>query len=251
MHPLLFETDHRPFPLPRGPWIMKQNWHDLLFAHWQVPSDAIRKLVPAGLDLDLFGGKAYVAVAPFHMSGIRARMFPALPGLSRFPELNVRTYVRYRDIPGVYFFSLDAANLPAVWSARVAYGLPYFHAEMASRNSGEAVEYSSLRRQAPALHARNPAEFRGRYWPVSEPMRREKDSLESFLTERYCLYAIRRDKLLRAKIHHLPWPLQDAEAEIDVNTMAKAAGIELPRSKPLLHFSRFLEVLIWWPEIIE
>jgi hypothetical protein len=229
---------------------MKQNWHDLLFAHWEVPTDEVRPLVPAALDLDLFDGKAYVAVAPFHMSGIRARMFPALPGLSRFPELNVRTYVRYRDIPGVYFFSLDAANLPAVWSARVAYGLPYFHAEMSARSSGEGVEYRSRRRQATDLQAENQAEFRGRYWPVSRPKRREKDSLEGFLTERYCLYAVRRDKLLRAYIHHLPWPLQDAEAEIEVNTMAKAAGLELPESRPLLHFSRFLEVLIWWPEII-
>jgi uncharacterized protein YqjF (DUF2071 family) len=226
---------------------MKQNWHDLLFAHWEVPADQIRRLVPARLDLDLFDGKAYVAVAPFHMSGIRARALPPLPGLSRFPELNVRTYVRYRDIPGVYFFSLDAANLPAVWSARTAYGLPYFHAEMSTRSLGETIEYRTLRRQTPGRHAQNPAEFRGRYWPVSEPKRREKDSLEYFLTERYCLYAVRRGKLFRAYIHHLPWPLQDADAEIEVNTMARAAGIKLPESKPLLHFSRFLEVLIWWP----
>jgi uncharacterized protein YqjF (DUF2071 family) len=227
---------------------MKQNWHDLLFAHWEVAAEQIRRLVPSSLDLDLFSGKTYVAVAPFRMSGIRARMIPALPGLSHFPELNVRTYVRCRDIPGVYFFSLDAANLPAVWSARAAYGLPYFHAEMSARSSGEAIEYSSRRSQTADLHSHGPAEFRGRYWPISEPKRREKDALEYFLTERYCLYAVRRGKLLRAYIHHLPWPLQDAEAKIEVNTMAAAAGIELPESKPLMHFSRFLEVLIWKPE---
>jgi uncharacterized protein len=236
---------------------MRQNWHDLLFAHWEIPPEQVRPLVPAGLDLDLFNGQSYVAVAPFHMSGIRARMIPALPGLRRFPELNVRTYVRYRDVPGVYFFSLDAANLPAVWSARAAYGLPYFYAAMSARSSGEAVEYSSRRGQAaglnepglnePDLNEQGHAEFRGRYWPVSEPKRREKDSLEYFLTERYCLYAVRRGKLIRACIHHLPWPLQDAEAEIEVNTMARAAGIHLPENQPLLHFSRFLEVLIWWP----
>ena len=250
MHPLLFHTDHRPFPLPRGPWIMKQNWHDLLFAHWEISREQIRRLIPNNLDLDLFDGKAYVAVAPFHMTGIRARALPALPGVSRFPELNVRTYVRHQDIPGVYFFSLDAANSPAVWSARAAYGLPYFHAEMSARSLGEGVEYSSRRR--PGFNQRNSlaAEFRGRFRPISEPKRSGKNSLESFLTERYCLYAIRRGKLLRSYIHHLPWPLQDAEAEIEVNTMAAAAGIELPQSKPLLHFSRFLEVLIWWPEVV-
>ncbi len=224
---------------------MKQNWHDLLFAHWEVPIEQVRRLVPASLDLDLLHGKAYVAVAPFHMSGIRARMLPALPGLSRFPELNVRTYVRYRDIAGVYFFSLDAANRAAVWSARAAYGLPYFHAEMATSNAGEGIEYRSRRKQT---GGHSTAEFRGRYWPIAEPKRREKDSLEYFLTERYCLYAVRRGRLFRAAIHHLPWPLQDAEAEIEINTMAPAAGIELPAGKPLLHFSRFLEVLIWGPE---
>src|SRR5438045_160559 len=145
MHALLFHTDHRPFLLPRGPWIMRQNWHDLLFAHWELSSEQVRQLVPVSLDLDLFDGKAYVAVAPFHMTGIRARMFPALPRLSRFPELNVRTYVRYRDIPGVYFFSLDAANLPAVWSARAAYALPYFHAAQSARRVGVGTQYNSHR----------------------------------------------------------------------------------------------------------
>lgn len=243
MHELLSHTAHRPIPLPKRPWIMVQRWHDLLFAHWEIPAAQLRPLVPAQLELDLFQGKAYVAVAPFHMSGIRSRLLPPLPGLSRFPELNVRTYVTYGNIPGVYFFSLDAGSLPAVWGARIGYGLPYFHAEMSVKLAESKVEYSSRRLQAPL-----PADFRGRYWPTSEPRQRDKDSLEHFLTERYCLYALRSGKLLRAYIHHLPWTLQDADAEIDVNTMAQAAGINLPASRPLLHFSRFLEVLIWWPE---
>jgi uncharacterized protein YqjF (DUF2071 family) len=226
--------------------MMLQRWHDLLFAHWALPAERVRLLVPAQLELDLFEGKAYVAVAPFHMSGIRARFLPPLPGLSRFPELNVRTYVRYENVPGVYFFSLDAANLPAVWGARIGYGLPYFHAEMSVNSKAQQIEYRSRR-----LQDSRPAEFRGSYWPVSEPTRREKSALEYFLTERYCLYAIRRGKVFRSHIHHLPWPLQEAEAKIEVNTMAQAAGIMLPDSQPLLHFSRFLEVLIWWPQKCE
>ena len=108
-------TEHRPWPLPSGPWVMKQIWHDLVFAHWPVANDALRGLVPQGLTLDTWGGQSWVAVTPFRMSGVRAPGLPALPGLSRFPELNVRTYVTYGGKPGVYFFSLDAANLPAVW----------------------------------------------------------------------------------------------------------------------------------------
>lgn len=244
MHPLLLQTGHRPIAMPRRPWIMKQTWHDLLFMHWAVMPETIRPLVPAALDLDLYDGQAYLAVAPFWMSGIRARFLPPVPGLNGFPELNVRTYVRYQgDVPGVYFFSLDAGSLTAVRAARAAYGLPYFHAAMSVKSLGENYEYSSQRLQDP-----RPAEFRGRYRPVSAPKPREKGTLEHFLTERYCLYAVRGEKVSRAYIHHLPWPLQDAEAEIERNTMTQAAGIEHPPSRPLLHFAREIEVLVWWPE---
>jgi uncharacterized protein YqjF (DUF2071 family) len=242
-HPLLKQIAHRPIPMPSGPWIMLQRWHDLLFAHWEIASEQLRPLVPSQLELDLFENRAYVAVTPFWMSGVRPRLVPPLPGLSRFPELNVRTYVSYKGIPGVFFFSLDAANLPAVWGARLGYALPYFHARMSAKEISSKIEYSSERLQPPC-----PAEFKGHYWPISGPRQREKNSLEYFLTERYCLYAVRAKRVLRAYIHHLPWPLQDAQAEITVNTMTQPAGITLPDSKPLLHFSRFLEVLIWWPE---
>jgi uncharacterized protein len=243
MHPLLLHTAHRPIPMPKGPWIMVQKWHDLLFVHWEVAPEQLRPLVPAQLELDLFENRGYVAVAPFHMSGVRPRFFPPVPGLSRFPELNVRTYVSRQGIPGVYFFSLDAANLGVVWAARIGYGLPYFHAAMSVKTGAAGIEYSTRRLTSPG-----PAEFRGRYWPTSDPRLREKSTLEYFLTERYCLYAARPSGVWRAHIHHVPWPLQDADAEIDHNTMAHAAGIQLPVGKPLLHFSRHLEVLIWPPE---
>jgi uncharacterized protein len=216
---------------------MKQTWHDLLFAHWAMAPETVRPLLPATLELDLFDGQAYIAVVPFWMSGIRARWSPPLPGLNRFPELNVRTYVRYGDVPGVYFWSLDAANQVAVWMARAAYGLPYFHADMAIKSLGENFEYSSRR-----LEGNRPAQFRARYRPVAPPRRREPGSVEHFLTERYCLYTVRDGQVARAHIHHLPWPLQDAVAEIETNTMAQAAGITPPNSRPLL------EVLIWWPQ---
>lgn len=246
MQTLLQQTDHRTMPLPRGPWIMKQTWHDLLFAHWAMAPEVIQPLVPAELDLDLFEQQAYVAVVPFWMSGVRARGVPPLPGLSSFPELNVRTYVRHNGVPGVYFWSLDAASLPAVWSARAAYGLPYFHAAVSIKSLGENLEYSSRRLENP-----RPAEFRGRYRPIAPPRRREKGSVEHFLTERYCLYTVRRGRVSRASIHHLPWPLQDADTEIEINTIARAAGIELPHTKPLLHFARELDVLVWWPEQVK
>jgi uncharacterized protein YqjF (DUF2071 family) len=234
--------------MPTAPWTMVQKWHDLLFAHWTVPVEKLRPLVPRELELDLRDGKAYVAVAPFWMSGIRGRAMPPLPGLHTFPELNVRTYVKYQGISGVYFFSLDAASRIAVKGARAFYGLPYFFAQMSIRNIStqndvERFHYSSTR-----VTDSKPAELCAQYWPVSKPLVREPKSLEAFLTERYCLYTVREGKVFRAYIHHLPWKLQDAQAEFEVNTMARAAGLDLPNEKPLLHFSKLLEVLIWWPQ---
>src|SRR5580658_4935432 len=221
---------------------MKQNWHDLLFAHWPLPIEKMRPLVPAQLALDTFDGHCWVGVVPFHISGIRGRTLPPLPGLSRFPELNVRTYVTYGGKPGVYFFSLDAANLPAVWAARRFYHLPYFHARMScedrSDDRGGNILYSSLRLESPA-------EFRANYRPTAEVRLRETGSLENWLTERYCLYTTHRGEVYRGEIHHQPWPLQDAEAEFETNTVAAAAGVPLPSSAPLLHFARRLQVLIW------
>ena len=244
MHPLLSQTTHRTAPLPSSPWIMLQKWHDLLFAHWPLPPDQVRPLVPPQLELDLRDGHAWVGVIPFWMSGIRARATPAIPGLSTTPELNVRTYVTYRGIPGVYFWSLDCASRLAVWGARTFYHLPYFNASMSVHNAGESFSYRCTRQEDPG-----PAEFRATYRPIAPARQREKSTVEHFLTERYCLYTVHRGKVLRAYIHHLPWPLQDAQAEIELNTMAQAAGIHLPPSTPLLHFSRDLEVLVWWPEL--
>jgi uncharacterized protein len=238
-NPLLQNVDHRPWPLPEGNWVMKQVWHDLLFAHWPMPVSAMRPLVPTQLELDTFEGDAWVGVIPFRMSSIRRRGLPPIPGFSATPELNVRTYVIYGGKPGVYFFSLDAANLAAVWAARTFYHLPYFHAAMRSEERDATIHYTCRRYE-------DGAEFRGRYWPITDVLPRTHGCIEKWLTERYCLYTIHKEEVYRGEIHHLPWPLQDAEAELEINTMAAAARITLPEAvPPLLHFARKLEVLIW------
>lgn len=217
---------------------MKQTWHDLLFAHWSLSPAEVRPLVPAQLPLDTFDGRCWIGVVPFWMSGIRHRLLPSLPGLSRFPELNLRTYVTYNGKPGVYFFSLDAANLPAVWAARTFYHLPYFHASMACQEKDSVIHYSSRRHSAPA-------DFTATYQPVSPVRLRDRGSLEQFLTERYCLYTTHHEKVYGCDIHHLQWPLQEASAEFTCNSVAAAARIKLPDTPPLLHFAKALEVLIW------
>jgi uncharacterized protein len=172
---------------------------------------------------------------------VRARFTPALPGVSDFAELNVRTYVRPTGggHPGVYFWSLEASNPLAVWAARTFFHLPYQNAEMLCETQSEAIGYRSRRthRGSP------PARFTGRYGGGAEA---KKDALSHFLTERYCLYtADSRGQLYRGDIHHAPWPLESGWAEIEENTMAAAAGITLPDTPPLLHFIPAIEVAIW------
>lgn len=238
MHSALRFVDHRPWPLPSGPWIMEQTWNDLLFAHWPVSPKILRPLVPPVLSLDTFEGQCWVAITPFHMTGIRIRCIPPLPGFSRFPELNVRTYVSFRGKPGVYFFSLDAGSRAAVWAARATYRLPYFHARMSvEQQEGDWIAYRSSRD--------SDAEFHAKYRPRAPIELRSPGPLANWLTERYCLYTVYRNSVFRAEIHHQQWPLQDAEAETSENTMAIAAGIKLPEILPLLHFSKKLQVLIW------
>jgi len=237
----LRETEHRPWPVPRRSWIQGQTWDDLLFAHWRVPEESLRALVPPQLPLDTFDGTGWLGITPFRVTGFRLRGTLPLPRLSTFLELNVRTYVTLDDKPGIYFFSLDAESPLAVEAARRTYRLPYYHARMSASARGEWIEYSSSRREGAA----RPFTFTGRYRPVAPPATAARDSLEWFLTERYCLYTLdERDDVQRAEIHHGPWPLQAAEAEIELNTMPPDR-IELPDEEPLLHFSRRQDVVIW------
>ena len=252
-----------PFRRPRG-WIMAMDWDDLLFMHWSVDADSLRRRIPAGLELDLFEGRAWIGAVPFRMTGTRPRFIPRLPGLSDFPELNVRTYVRRRAMPGVWFFSLDAANPFAVRGARRFFHLPYFDAEMQVARLGPGpdslripddrpfpdnaeISYQSRRthRDAPA------AEFRARYAPTGPAYRAAPGTLDDWLTARYCLYAADPEgNILRCDIHHKPWRLQPARAAITVNTMAAPLGLDLSAQSPLLHFAAHTEVVAWMPELV-
>ena len=223
------------------------SWRDLLFMHWPVEVDTLRSLVPPALSLDTFEGSAWLGVTPFDMIGVRPRLMPAVPGLSHFPEINLRTYVTVEGRPGIWFFSLDAHSRLAVRLARATFHLPYFDAEMYCHASGDGVDYRSLRTHRGATGAK----FEARYGPAGEPFESEKGSIEDFLTERYCLYsADRKGDVLRGDVHHHPWPLQIAEAEVRTLAMTQQTGLKLPETDPILHFSNRLDVLAWLPRRI-
>jgi len=212
--------------------VQAQTWDDLCFLHWRAPADAVRALLPERLPLDTFEDEAWIGVTPFKVTGFRLRgMFP-VPRVSDFLELNARTYVTLDGKPGIWFFSLDAESRLAVEAARRTYRLPYFHARMSARSRGDWIDYSS---------ERSGARFDGSYRPTGPPEPAAGETLEYFLTERYCLYAEHEGRLHRAEIHHPPWPLQPAEVELRENTMPPVAVA----GDPLAHYSARQDVVIW------
>jgi uncharacterized protein YqjF (DUF2071 family) len=227
---------------------MSQRWLDLLFAHWPVSVEALRPSIPDRLAIDTFDGAAWIGVVPFRMEAVRPRWLPAVPWLSSFPELNVRTYVTLDDRPGVFFFSLDAGNPVAVSLARRFFSLPYFRARMSCSRDGDQVVYGSNRTHAGAPRA----SLEGRYGPVGDVFRAEPGTLERFLTERYCLYTTsesvgrRPGTLYRGEIHHAPWPLQAAEATFSESSLLDGFAVEGRAETPSnLLFARSLDVVVW------
>lgn len=245
-HPALATTAHRPWPLPPAPHVMQMDWEELLFAHWPVPARVLRDHIPPQLELEQFEGEAFLGLVPFRMNRVRPRVTPALPGTACFPELNVRTYVRHGERPGVWFFSLDAASWLSVRLARVGFGLPYFDARMGIEVGERGVVFRSRRVQRGAW----PAEFVGEYRPTGPVSLAQPGTLEAFLVERYCLYSLRRGRLMRGEVAHPPWPLQPAEAELRVNTMASLLQCRLAGPPPLLHYSKVLATVAWAPKVV-
>ena len=240
----LRELSHRPWPVPQRPWLMGQTWERLLFAHWRVEPQRLRALVPGELPLDTHGGAAWVSLTPFEVTGFRLHGLPPSPLGSSFPELNLRTYVTVGGRPGIYFFSLDAGNRAAVWAARLSYRLPYRHARMTVRAHGARTRYASRRDDGSGA-------FRAEYGPGGSAFAATPGSLEHFLTERYCLYVVDRGRVLRADIHHPPWPLRPATADFAENRLPLSQGVELPPHPPLLHYSHRQDVVVWIPTRID
>jgi len=223
------------------PWIIRQEWRHLLFAHWPCDAAAIRSLIPAGLELDVWNGAAWIGVVPFLLAGFRVRGLPPLPLSSEFLELNVRTYVRSPNgKPGVWFFSLDAARWMPVIGARLTYHLPYFRSRMRCRRDGETFHYDSQRLWT------GRAAFNATYRPTGPVFEAASGTHEHWLVERYCLYAKSpAGGVVRADIEHAPWRLQPAVGVVHATELARADGITLPVADPLLHFSEYQDVKTW------
>jgi len=223
------------------------SWHDLLFMHYRVDADRIRQLLPDGLTLDLFEGDAWIGIVPFRMSDVAPRFVPAIPWMSAFPELNVRTYVSIDAKPGVWFFSLDATNPIAVRIARRFFHLKYMDARISQSWNEDWCCYTSHR-----THRGEPsATLAIRYRPTGDVFQATSGTLEHWLTARYCLYAATPDgQVLRGEIDHPPWSLQPAEAVVDDESMLNALGLSVLDDTPHLLFSKDIAARAWSNESV-
>lgn len=213
---------------------MRQNWFDLAFIHWEIPIRELRKWIPSSLEIDSFDACGWIGLVPFGMRGVTPRGLPAVPALSDFPEMNVRTYVIHKNKPGVWFFSLDVTNPLAVLVARGMFHLPYFLAQMDLRSDGNWVDYACRYDQRV---------FRARYEPISGQRIRSR-AFARWATERYCLYTTDREgTLYRGEIHHRQWPLECAHLEVDENTYLDPFPVGSRQEEVL--FSRSIDVVVW------
>lgn len=221
------------------PWLVTQRWERLLFAHWPVDPDELRAVLPRGVEPDVRDGDAWLAIVAFVMVGTRAAGPPWWPVLAPIPELNVRTYVRVRGVPAVWFLSLDATSTFFASVGRALYGMPYHVTPMEVTADLDRVRYCS---------SRPDAAFAATYGPAGPPASAEAGSLEHFLVERYRLFSLRRGRLITAVVAHEPWPLQPAEACIEANELAPP-GLE-PSCEPIVHFSRSVTAVISAPSAV-
>ncbi|MGN1401928.1 MAG: YqjF family protein [Bacillus sp. (in: firmicutes)] len=213
-------------------WLMTQAWKDVLFLHWPVPEELVKGYIPEELEIDLFEGQAWISLVLFKVEETRLRFLPLLPGIHAYLELNVRTYVKYKNISGVYFFTLDANKNPIVRVPRIGNFLPYNKAAMSNRKTEGRHLFESVREC--------PDQFSERLEVAFAPGRQkiaEKKEIDVWLTERYSLWTKPKYNVYRLDIHHREWELYPADAEIKSNSMAGFTGGYVDADAPIVHYA--------------
>ncbi|RAH14894.1 MAG: hypothetical protein CMB56_004315 [Methanobacteriota archaeon] len=238
--------DHLPFPMPKRPHSLVQQWRYLSFLHWEVDSEKLKAYIPEGLEIDFFNGKSYVGVIPFMMKNVRPRLLPSVPGISTFPEFNIRTYVTKNGKPGVLFLTLDAKSRITCFYAPRAYGLPYNYAKCQLKIEENYYSWKSKR-------SKNGYELEGSCIAVGEELQAKSGSLEEFLFERYSLYVEHKKSTRMAYTLHDPWKFRLAKAELKTNSFVESfnLGIKDPLTPDLVHISDGVYVHTWSIENLE
>ena len=231
--------DHLPFPMPDRPHALVQEWRNLTFMHWEVSPEKLQPHIPEGLEIDLFDGKAYVGTIPFQMRNVRPRLLPSVPGISTFPEFNVRTYVTKNGKAGVLFLTLDAQSRVTCFYAPRKYGLPYRYAKCRLKIDENRYSWASKR-------SSDSVELEGEAIATGEKRIAEKGTLEEFLFERYSLYTEHKGNLKMAYTLHEPWVFQDGEAKIVKNSLTECYDLGIDIMNPeFVHLSEGVYVHTW------
>ena len=237
------QNPNRSFPIPDTPWSFRQVWRDILFAHWRVPAAPLQLQLPQHMTLDTKDGMAWLSVVAFRVTDSAPRFVPAVPWLSRFTEVNLRTYVVVDGKPAVYFFSLDASQPLVVRLARTSVGLAYYNAEITFSRADDSIFVQSLRRDRRATEA----VFAATYRPVAGSFRPAFGSLASWLVDRYCAFSVKGNSIFREEIHHAPWVLEPTHLEIHDNSLFHTIGMEIDELPQLVHFARKQRTYVWLP----
>ena len=223
--------------------VMMQRWARLSFLHWSFDPDAVQRLLPPGLTVETFDDRAWVGLVPFLMH-VWLPHTREVPWASRFCETNVRTYVRDENgQSGIWFFSLDAARLGAVVTARTTYRLPYFWSKMSLRGGGSSISYACARRwPGPRVASRTEVAIGDAYRPD------ELTDFDHWLTARWLLYSVARTCHRFARVWHAPWLLHRATAPVVDDALLRVAGLPRVTGEPVVHYSPGVDVRIGRPE---
>ncbi|MBS4202106.1 DUF2071 domain-containing protein [Bacillus sp. FJAT-49732] len=239
---VLQETNHRPYPIPSKKWIMRQKWSNVFFMHWPIQPELLQPYIPSSIEVDTYDGFAWLGVIIFNIDGIYLRGFPPVSFRPAFPEINLRTYVKCDNKPGIYFLSLDVDDWTSYTLAKRWLNVPYHPAKISIQKNVDTFHYESLRMGS----SNTPIVCKGSFTPQSNIFHPNSDTIDHWLSERYCFFSNdQRSNMYCLDIHHHPWPLQKADAVIKKNDLFKPFSFHLEDEKPILHFSQGVEALIW------
>lgn len=229
---ILEYTSNRQYPVPDKPWMQYQEWHKTLFLHWKAPPSLIAPLLPKGITLDTYNDEAWITIVAFTVKNLRPKWLPAIPLISNFHEVNVRTYVIKNNIPGVYFFSLESQKLLPALFARMLTGLPYIK--------------SYIKRKEGNYHSKNylkKYELEIDY--STDEILSERTAFDYWLTERHCLYQERGSKMYRIDVHHKEWPLQNLHLWPKIIHYDILEDDHYKKRPDLVHYAEEVKVLVW------
>ncbi len=229
-------SEHRPIAMPEGKWILYQEWNHVIFLHWQVTVEQLHQLIPPGLEVDLYKGTPWVSLVAFRLENVRPRMLPSFSPVSNSDEINIRTYVKYKGKPGIFFLSMELGKKITNVITKTFTGLPYRHSDI---NITENSYHSNHLESGDSLDIEFQVKSR----------KFEKSELEKWLTERYTLFQDEdENSLMEFEVHHYEWPLHNVQIEKQVVNYEQFA--HMLKMQPLYaHYSPGVKVLTWGKKI--